>query len=89
MEIDASGSNKINVPGLGDVYSFAQSYTELDSTSLEGHGASLTTNVVNGEPSTIFSTDGVATAVACPKPTAQDKENIKLRNKMLKELDKL
>lgn len=89
MEIDVNGSNKINVPGLGDVYSFAQSYTELDSISLEGHGASLTTNVVNGEPSTTFSTDGVAIAVACQKPTAQDKENIKLRNKMLRDLDKL
>ncbi len=89
MEIDGTGSDKITVPGLGDVYTFAHGYTELDSGSLEGHGASMVTHVANGESHTTFSTDGVSRAVACPKPTAEDKENIKLRNKMLRELDAL
>lgn len=81
MEIDTTGSDKVNLSGVGDVFSFMHGYTQIDSETLVGSGESVVTYVINGVPQTVVSTYSGSNAMPCPKLTQEDKDSIKLRKK--------
>lgn len=89
MEIDTAGSDRVTLPGVGEVFSFMHGYEEIDSKTLEGSGQALVTYVINGNSQTVISNFSGSKAVPCPALTPEDKANIALRNKMLRELDRL
>ena len=89
MEIDTAGSDRVTLPGVGEVFSFMHGYEEIDSKTLESSGQAVVTYVIDGKSQTVISNYSGSKAVPCPALTPEDKANIALRNKMLRELDRL
>lgn len=89
MEIETTGSDRANHPGVGEVFSFMHGYEQIDSKTLEGSGEAVVTYVIDGKSQTVISTYSGSKAVPCPTFTPEDKANFALRNKMLRQLDRL
>ena len=89
LEVNIIGSNKVTVAGGSEIFRFLQGYLELDPDTLRGTASMLTTKVVDGAITTKLRTYGDAGAVHCPKPTPQDKLNVKEKNKLIRKMDSL